>query len=166
MNLVPHIAKGARYTLGARIENKFLDLLELSYAAYFTEKEKKAEKITECILITDTLKFLVSVAWEGKLISNQTMRGCGGKAGGDRQNARRLAKKLGQSRKEKPHPLSAERTYFRRRNTNLLSGFHSLSGFVQLSFSHKPSSFRSTLKTFGLPSRSVLCATPSAPLPA
>ena len=59
MNLVPHIAKGARYTIGARIENKFLDLLELSYIAYFTEKEKKAEKITECIFITDTLKFLV-----------------------------------------------------------------------------------------------------------
>jgi hypothetical protein len=71
MNLVPHIAKGARYTLGARIENKFLDLLELSYIAYFTGKEKKAEKITECILITDTLKFFLSVAWEGKLISNK-----------------------------------------------------------------------------------------------
>ena len=71
MNLVPHIAKGVRYTLGSRIENKFLDLLELSYTAYFIEKEKKTEKITECILITDTLKFLVSVAWEGKLISNK-----------------------------------------------------------------------------------------------
>lgn len=75
MNLVPHIAKGARYTLGARIENKFLDLLELSYAAYFTEKEKKAEKIAECIFITDTLKFLVSVAWEGKVISDQQCEG-------------------------------------------------------------------------------------------
>jgi hypothetical protein len=70
MNITPHIAKGARYTIGARIENKFLDLLEMSYLAYFTQKEKKAEKITECILVTDTLKFLVSVAWEGKLISN------------------------------------------------------------------------------------------------
>ncbi len=71
MDLVPHIAKSARYTLGARIENRFLDLLELSYIAYFTEKEKKTGKIMECILITDTLKFLISVAWEGKLISNK-----------------------------------------------------------------------------------------------
>ncbi len=71
MNISPHIAKGARYTIGARIENKFLDLLEFSYTAYFTEKEKKQEKIKECILITDTLKFLFSVAWEGKLISNK-----------------------------------------------------------------------------------------------
>lgn len=71
MNFVPHIAKGARYTLGARIENKFLDLLELSYIAYFSEREKKIEKLSECILLTDTLKFLVSIAWEGKIISNR-----------------------------------------------------------------------------------------------
>jgi hypothetical protein len=70
VNIVPHISKGARYTIGSRIENRFLDLLELSYAAYFTDKEKKAEKIADCILLLDTLKFLVSVAWEGKLISN------------------------------------------------------------------------------------------------
>ena len=71
VNIVPHIAKGARYTIGSRIENKFLDLLELAYIAYFTEKEKKTEKISECILILDTLKFLISVAWEGRLISNK-----------------------------------------------------------------------------------------------
>jgi hypothetical protein len=71
MNIVPHMPKGSRYTIGSRIENKFLDLLELSYIAYFTEKEKKVQKITDCILVTDTLKFLVSVAWEGELISNR-----------------------------------------------------------------------------------------------
>jgi len=70
VSITPHIAKGVRYTIGLRIENKFLDLLELSYVAYFTEKEKKGEKISECVLVLDTLKFLMSVAWEGKLISN------------------------------------------------------------------------------------------------
>ena len=71
VSIVPHIAKGARYTLGSRIENKFLDLLELSYIAYFTEKDKKIEKVSNCILTLDILKFLVSIAWEGKLISNK-----------------------------------------------------------------------------------------------
>jgi len=71
MSVVPHMSKGARYTIGERIENKFLDLLELAYASYYTEKDKKSEKISECILITDSLKFLISVAWEGKLISNR-----------------------------------------------------------------------------------------------
>jgi hypothetical protein len=71
VNVIPHIAKGSRYTLGARIENKFLDLLEGSYTAYFTSRERKAEKLDACILLLDTLKFLISVAWEGKIISNK-----------------------------------------------------------------------------------------------
>lgn len=71
VNIVPHMPKGSRYTLGSRIENKFLDLLELAYIAYFSEKSKKAEKISECIMVLDTLKFLISVAWEGKLVSNK-----------------------------------------------------------------------------------------------
>lgn len=71
MNVSLHIAKGSRYTIGARIENKFLDLLELAYIAYFTTRENKPAKISECILILDTLKFLISVAWEGKIISHK-----------------------------------------------------------------------------------------------
>ncbi len=68
---VVDIPKTARYTLGARIENKFLTLLESGYVAYFTEREKKAEKILNCILVLDTLKFLMHIAWEAKFISNQ-----------------------------------------------------------------------------------------------
>ena len=64
MNIVPHMPKGARYTLGARIETKFLDLLELSYITYFSERETKREKLSQCILMLDVLKFLIAVAWE------------------------------------------------------------------------------------------------------
>ena len=71
MNVTPHIQKGARYTIGTRIENKFLDLLELAYITYFTGKEKKAKKIAECIFLLDTLKFIVSVDWETKIISEK-----------------------------------------------------------------------------------------------
>lgn len=71
MNISPHIQKGARYTIGARIENKFLDLLELGYITYFSKKENKIEKISECIFLLDTLKFIVSVAWDAKLLSDQ-----------------------------------------------------------------------------------------------
>jgi len=121
MNLVPHIAKGARYTLGARIENKFLDLVELSYIAYFTGKEQKAEKITECILITDTLKFLLSVAWEGKLISNKQCEDMALKL-------EEIGKMLGGWRKSLENPEKKNRAlkgeYFRRRKTNSFLGFH------------------------------------------
>lgn len=71
MGIVLHIPKTARYTLGARIENKFLDLLELAYISYFSEKDKKAEKISECIFVSDILKFLISTAWDGKFIANK-----------------------------------------------------------------------------------------------
>jgi hypothetical protein len=71
VNVVLHINKSFRYTVGSRIENKFLDLLELTYIAYFTSRENKPVKISECILILDTLKFLVSVAWEGKIVSHK-----------------------------------------------------------------------------------------------
>lgn len=73
LTIVPHIAKGARYTLGVRIEETFLDLLEHTYTAYFTPREpvtKKKELITECIHLLDILKYFVSVAWEGQVISN------------------------------------------------------------------------------------------------
>lgn len=48
--------------------------MELAYCAYFIEKNRqpeKLEKISSCILILDTIKFLISVAWEGKIISNK-----------------------------------------------------------------------------------------------
>ena len=79
LNIVPHIPKGARYTIGARIENKFLDLLELAYIAYFSKKEEKIEKISECIFLLDTLKFIVSVAWDAKLVSNKQFEEIAGK---------------------------------------------------------------------------------------
>lgn len=67
----PHMPKGARYTMGSRIENKFLDLLELSYTAYFIRREEKSQKISECIFILDILKFLLTIAWEGKFLSHK-----------------------------------------------------------------------------------------------
>ena len=75
MNILPHMSKGGRYTTGALVEKKFLDLLELAYVTYFSEKERKMEKITVCILDTDILKFLVSVIWEANLISNKQYEG-------------------------------------------------------------------------------------------
>lgn len=71
MAISPHMPKGARYTMGARIENKCLDLLELSYTAYFIQREDKSQKISECIFILDILKFLLTIAWEGKFLSHK-----------------------------------------------------------------------------------------------
>lgn len=72
MGLMQHIPKGARYTIGLRIENKFLDLLELGYTTYFTsEKEKKRTQIGECIFLLDIIKFLVTIAWDGRCVPHK-----------------------------------------------------------------------------------------------
>lgn len=70
INIAIHMQKSTRYTLGARIENKFLDLMEFAYLAYFSNKENKIEKITNCLILLDTLKFLIYTAWEGKIIAH------------------------------------------------------------------------------------------------
>ena len=66
-----------------------------------------------------------------------------------------MEKKFRQSGKEKPHGVARKRKYFRRRKINSLSGFHLFFGFAQLLLSQTPSSLRSRLNTFGLPSGSV-----------
>ncbi len=51
LSIAPDMFKDTRYAIRARIENKFLDLRELSYNAYFAEKEKPhhiARKETAC----------------------------------------------------------------------------------------------------------------------
>ena len=71
LTILPHIPKYTRFTIGTRIENTFLDLLELSYTTYFSEKEQKSHMLSECISKLDILKYFVSIAWEGKLISHK-----------------------------------------------------------------------------------------------
>ncbi len=70
VRIVPHMPKSSRYAIGSRIEQKFLDLLELAYIAYFSEKSTKQSKIAECIVLLDTLKFFITTSWEAKLISH------------------------------------------------------------------------------------------------
>lgn len=71
LSVVPHMAKSSRFTIGQRIDDRFLDLIEISYTTYFSSKENKEENIAKCIFVLDKLKYLISVAWEGKLISNK-----------------------------------------------------------------------------------------------
>jgi len=61
----------ARYTTGARIENHFLDLLELIYKAYYASLENKSEKIIEAINKNDIIKYLLQIAWENKFVKDK-----------------------------------------------------------------------------------------------
>lgn len=60
-----------RYTTGARIENHFLDLLELIYKAYYASMINKSEIIVEAISKNDIIKYLLQIAYENKLIKDK-----------------------------------------------------------------------------------------------
>lgn len=57
-----------RATIGTRVGNMFLEIIELSYHAYYAATEEKLPLITSTLKKVDTLKLLITVAWEGKLI--------------------------------------------------------------------------------------------------
>ena len=103
VGIVAHIPKSGRYTLGQRVENRFLDLLELIYIAYFSPKSEKIARVSKCILQLDTLKFLISVAWEGKLISQNQFQEIGLKLN-------EVGKMLGGWRKNLDNPDKKNRT--------------------------------------------------------
>jgi len=71
INISAHISKNLRFTLGQRVENHFLDLLELIYQTYFSQKNNKLDKIDECIKTLDSLKFSITISWEAKAISHK-----------------------------------------------------------------------------------------------
>ncbi len=64
------MSKDRRYTFGARVEERFLDLLEHAYAAYFNSENGKIEKITYCITLLDGIKWLIQIGWEAKSFSD------------------------------------------------------------------------------------------------
>lgn len=59
-----------RATIGNRIGNMFLEIIELSYHAYYAPSGEKLSLIIQTMKKLDTMKLLVTIAWEGKLIQN------------------------------------------------------------------------------------------------
>ncbi len=59
-----------RATIGNRIGNMFLEIIELSYHAYYAKTNEKIELIIQTMKKLDTMKLLITIAWEGKLIQN------------------------------------------------------------------------------------------------
>lgn len=59
--------KTERYGLGRRIDNLFLEVLELSFTATYLPPEQKILLLGKTISRLDILKFLLQLAWENKL---------------------------------------------------------------------------------------------------
>jgi hypothetical protein len=57
-----------RLGIGQKIEDVFLDVLELSFACVYMSPEQKVIVLGKVISKLDTLKFFMQLAWESKLI--------------------------------------------------------------------------------------------------
>lgn len=64
--------KPFRFGLGARIENLFIDILELQFLAMFSNGFEKIDLVSKSIVKFDLLKFLMQISWENKHLKEKT----------------------------------------------------------------------------------------------
>ncbi|MFA5029743.1 MAG: four helix bundle protein [Patescibacteria group bacterium] len=62
--------KLSRYTLGIRVDNLFIELLENLFAASYLPRQEKSPLIKIIIKKIDLLKFLIWLSWELRLLSD------------------------------------------------------------------------------------------------
>ncbi len=66
-----HFPKKSRFTLGTKIDDKFLDVTESIYIANYLSGSQKLPYVQQAIRRLDLLKFLLQIAWEIKDIDNK-----------------------------------------------------------------------------------------------
>jgi len=62
--------KTYRYSLGAKIDGYFLELLENIFTSLYLSGEQKINRITISISKLDGVKFFLQLAWENKCMPN------------------------------------------------------------------------------------------------
>lgn len=71
MGIHRNVERTARFGLGLKFDNSFLDLLELLRKAIYTPIDKKIVLLDLAIDKTDAIKFFLQILWENKLIANK-----------------------------------------------------------------------------------------------
>lgn len=65
-----------RYTIGAKVDDIFLSLLELTFRACFAyDKFEKISLVSQAIAKSDLLKFFLQLSWEHKVIDHKNYGG-------------------------------------------------------------------------------------------
>ena len=65
-NFLPHLPRLSRYTLGVKIDNLFVELLEITLIAKYAKKEDKLTFLETLSGKLDNLKFFITLLWEAK----------------------------------------------------------------------------------------------------
>jgi len=99
--------KTERFGIGQKIENSFLDLLELTFASTYLVANQKILILSKTIAKLDNLKFFTQLAWESKLIKTEkyseiskTLEEIGRMLGGWRKGLQAKDQKLPPQRQE------------------------------------------------------------------
>lgn len=69
--ITANIPKTYRYTLGAKVEGYFLELLEGIFISLYLSPEQKVSRLTIAISKLDGVKFFLQIAWENKSIPHE-----------------------------------------------------------------------------------------------
>lgn len=70
MGLARDFPKTTRHTLGYKIDEHFLKMLSYVYLATYQTPTEKLLTLSRAITQLDLAKFLLSIAWESKIISD------------------------------------------------------------------------------------------------
>lgn len=63
--------KKCRYTLGDKIDSRFLQILELLYLASYQSSTEKLPTLENALTSIDTLKFVLKIAWEIRALDDK-----------------------------------------------------------------------------------------------
>lgn len=69
--ILPHISKSHRQTIGTKIDKLILDILDLSFRATYSSGAKKVELLKEAVIRNDLVKFFLNIAWECKIFDDK-----------------------------------------------------------------------------------------------
>ncbi len=72
-NALSDIPKVSRYSLGEKISNMFIELIDLILIATYTGKDEKLPLVQKASIKLDSLKFFVQIAWELKAVDSKKL---------------------------------------------------------------------------------------------
>lgn len=67
--------KKSRYTLGDKIDSRFIQVLELLQIASYQSIGEKAQTLSRALAGIDTLKFLLRITWEIRILDDKKYTG-------------------------------------------------------------------------------------------
>lgn len=69
-NMFQVMPRVSRYTLGSKIDELFLELLQIILFASYTKGKEKLAAVTKASIKLDAIKFFLQLGWQSKLLQN------------------------------------------------------------------------------------------------